>query len=56
MEKDIVLFDIQQSVFEEIETYKNLVITDSKSEKEVRTARASVKQLRYKIQNRRKDL
>ena len=56
MEKAIILFDIQQSVFEEIETYQKLTITDSKTEKEVRTARASVKQLRYKIQNRQKDL
>ena len=56
MEKTIQLFNIQQSVFETIKTYKDLVITDSKSEKEVRGARASVKQLRYKIQNRQKEL
>ena len=55
-ESAVILFDIQQSVFEEIETYQELIITDSKSEKEVRTARASVRQLRYKIQNRQKDL
>ena len=55
-ETSVILFDIQQSVFEEIETYQKLTITDSKTEKEVRTARASVKQLRYKIQNRQKDL
>lgn len=52
----IVKFNIKETVFADIESYQALEITDSKSEKDVRKARLDTRQLRYKIQNRHKEL
>ena len=54
--QEIILFDLSESVFSEIKTYESLEITDSKTETDVRQARAAVRDVRYKIQRRHKEL
>lgn len=54
--KAITLFDLSESVFKEIETYQGLEIVDSKTETDVRQARVAVRDIRYKIQRRHKEL
>lgn len=54
--KAATLFDLSESVFKEIETYQGLEIVDSKTETDVRQARVAVRDIRYKIQRRHKEL
>jgi len=54
--KAVTLFDLSESVFKEIETYQGLEIVDSKTETDVRQARVAVRDIRYKIQRRHKEL
>lgn len=55
-EKQLAVFDIESAVFAEIKSYENLNIVNSETEKDVRAARVAVRDVRYKIQNRQKEL
>ena len=56
MENMIAEFDVTEAVIAEIEQYKNLEITDTKSEKNVKKCRQVVRGLRTDIEKRRKEL
>ena len=49
-------FDIKEKVFKDIKSYTKLKIVDAKTEKDVKKARVAVRDIRYKIQNRQKEL
>lgn len=52
----LAIFDVQEAVISDLETAKNLVITDAESEKVVRKYRQSAKSLQVRIEKRRKEL
>ena len=52
----LAIFDVQEAVISDLETAKNLVITDAESEKVVRKYRQSAKSLQVRIEKRRKAL
>jgi len=56
IDKALALFDFKEAVFSDIESYKALQIVDTKTETDVRKARMSVRDLRYKIQNNQKEI
>lgn len=56
IDKALALFDFKEAVFSDIESFKALEIVDTKTESEVRKARMSVRDLRYKIQNNQKEI
>ena len=52
----LAIFDVQEAVIADLETAKNLVITDAESEKVVRKYRQSAKSLQVRIEKRRREL
>ncbi|RJR07928.1 hypothetical protein C4588_06165 [Candidatus Parcubacteria bacterium] len=54
--KALAMFDFKEAVFADIESFKTLEIVDTKTEGDVRKARMSVRDLRYKIQNNQKEI
>ena len=55
-ESALEVFDVQEAVISDLETAKNLVITDAESEKVVRKYRQSAKSLQVRIEKRRREL